>query len=52
MNSPSIRAAAGFTLYVVARYFYRRGRLMNLLAAIAIAYLLWDPSQLFDAGNE
>ncbi len=50
MNSPSIRAAAGFTLYVVARYFYRRGRLMNLLAAIAIVYLLWDPSQLFDAG--
>jgi competence protein ComEC len=50
MNAPSIRAAGGFTLYVVARYFYRRGRLMNLLAAIAIAYLLWDPNQLFDAG--
>jgi competence protein ComEC len=50
MNAPSIRAAGGFTLYVVARYFYRRGRLMNLLAAIAIVYLLWDPSQLFEAG--
>ena len=50
MNAPSIRAAAGFTLYVVARYFYRRGRLMNLLAAIAIAYLVGDPSQLFEAG--
>ena len=50
MNAPSIRAAGGFTLYVVARYFYRRGRLMNLLAAIAILYLLWDPSQLFEAG--
>ena len=39
----AIRAAGGFTLYVVARYFYRRGRLMNLLAAIAIVYLVWDP---------
>ncbi len=50
MNAPCIRAAGGFTLYVVARYFYRRGRLMNLLAAIAIVYLVWDPSQLFEAG--
>jgi competence protein ComEC len=50
MNAPSIRAAGGFTLYVAARYFYRRGRLLNLLAAIAIVYLLWDPSQLFEAG--
>ena len=50
LNAPSVRAAGGFTLYVMARYFYRRGRLMNLLAAIAIVYLLWDPSQLFDAG--
>ncbi len=49
-NAPAIRAAAGFTLYVVARYFYRRGRLLNLLAAIAIAYLIYDPSQLFEAG--
>jgi len=49
-NAPAIRAAGGFTLYVVARYFYRRGRLLNLLAAIAIVYLLWDPGQLFEAG--
>jgi competence protein ComEC len=49
-NAPAIRAAGGFSLYVVARYFYRRGRLMNLLAAIAIVYLLWDPGQLFEAG--
>jgi competence protein ComEC len=49
-NAPAIRAAGGFTLYVVARYFYRRGRLLNLLAAIAIVYLLWDPNQLFEAG--
>jgi len=49
-NAPAIRAAGGFTLFVVARYFYRRGRLLNLLAAVAIVYLLWDPSQLFEAG--
>ena len=49
-NAPAMRAAGGFTLYVAARYFYRRGRLMNLLAAIAIVYLLWDPGQLFEAG--
>ena len=49
-NAPAIRAAGGFTLYVVARYFYRRGRLLNLLAAIAMVYLIWDPGQLFEAG--
>jgi len=49
-NAPAIRAAGGFTLYVAARYFYRRGRLLNLLAAVAILYLIYDPSQLFEAG--
>ena len=49
-NAPAIRAAGGFTLYVAARYFYRRGNLLNLLAAVAIVYLIYDPSQLFEAG--
>ncbi len=49
-NAPAIRAAGGFTLYVAARYFYRRGRLLNLLAAVAMVYLIYDPSQLFEAG--
>jgi competence protein ComEC len=49
-NAPAIRAAGGFTLYVAARYFYRRGHLLNLLAAVAIVYLIYDPSQLFEAG--
>lgn len=48
-NAPAIRAAGGFTLYVIARYFYRRGRLLNLLSAIAIIYLIFDPSELFEA---
>lgn len=49
-NAPAIRAAGGFTLYVAARYFYRRGRLLNLLAAAAFVYLIFDPGELFEAG--
>jgi len=49
-NAPAVRAAGGFTFYLACRYFYRRGRLLNLLAAMAIIYLLYDPSQLFEAG--
>ena len=49
-NAPAVRAAGGFTLYLVARYFYRRGRVLNLLAAAAMLYLLYDPNQLFDSG--
>lgn len=48
-SAPVIRAAGGFTLYLMARYFYRRGRVLNLVAAIAIAYLIYDPGQLFEA---
>ena len=49
-NAPAVRAAGGFTLYVVARYFYRRGRFLNLLAVAAIVYLIADPGQLFESG--
>ncbi|MDQ2950596.1 MAG: competence protein ComEC family protein, partial [Acidobacteriota bacterium] len=48
-SAPVVRAAGGFTLYLVGRYFYRRGRVMNLLAAVAIAYLLCDPGQMFES---
>lgn len=50
LNAPAVRAAGGFTLYVACRYFYRRRRLLNLLAAVAIIYLVYDPGQLFEAG--
>lgn len=46
---PVARAAAGFTLYLMARFFFRRGRVLNLLAAVAIVFLLWDPGELMDA---
>ena len=48
-SAPVVRAAGGFTLYLIARFFFRRGRVLNLLAAVAIVYLLVDPAQLFDA---
>ena len=46
---PVARAAAGFTLYLVARIFFRRVRPLNLLSAIAIGLLAWDPGQSFEA---
>lgn len=48
-SPPVGRAAGGFTLYLIARFFFRRGRVINLLAAVAIAYFLADPWEIFDA---
>ncbi len=48
-SAPVVRAAGALTLYLLVRYFYRRGRLMNLLAAVAIVYLVYDPAQIADA---
>jgi competence protein ComEC len=49
LSAPVVRAAGGFTLFLMARFLFRRTRVMNLLAAITIVYLIWDPNQLFDA---
>ena len=48
-QAPCVRSAAGLSLYLVGSYFYRRRRPLNLLAAVAIGFLVLDPSQLFDA---
>jgi len=48
-QAPAVRSASGFTLFMIVRFFYRRGRAMNLLAAIAIVFLVLDPEQMFDA---
>ena len=48
-SAPVVRAAGGFTLYTLARACFRRARVMNLLAAVALAYLAWDPPQMFEA---
>ncbi len=47
-QTPVVRAAAGLSLFVAARYFCRRQRLLNLLAGLAIAFLALDPYQLFE----
>ncbi len=49
LSAPVVRAAGGFTLFLIARFLFRRTRIMNLLAAVALAYLMWDPAALFDA---
>jgi competence protein ComEC len=46
---PVLRAAAGMTLYGIARCFYREGRVLNILAGVAILFVAADPDQLFDA---
>ena len=48
MSSPVVRAAGGFTLFLIASYFFRRTRILNVLAAVGIAYLIFSPDQLFD----
>ena len=47
-QAPVIRSAAGMTLFAIGRMFYREGRLLNVLAAVALVFLLADPEQMFD----
>jgi competence protein ComEC len=48
-GAPCVRSAAGLTLFTIGRYFFRQRRPLNLLAAVALGFLLLDPGQLFDA---
>jgi competence protein ComEC len=48
-SAPVLRAAAGFTLYVGAKFIYRTPRLLNLLAVVAIGFIVVSPDELFDA---
>jgi len=48
-GAPCVRSAAGLTLVMIAGYFFRERRPLNLLAAVALGFLLLDPDQLFDA---
>ncbi len=48
-NAPCVRSAAALTLAIAAGYFFRERRPLNLLAAVALGFLLFDPDQLFDA---
>ena len=46
---PVVRAAGGLTVFLIARFFFREARLLNVLAATGILYLIYDPAELFDA---
>ncbi len=48
LSSPVVRAAGGFTLFLIASYFFRKTRILNMLAAVGLVYLLFDPDELFD----
>ncbi len=48
-GAPCVRSSAGLTLVMIAGYFYRERRPLNLLAAVALAFLIFDPDQLFEA---
>lgn len=48
-QGPVLRAAGGFTLFAIGRFFFRECRLLNLLAALAFAFLIFDPSQIKEA---
>jgi len=47
-QAPCVRSAAGLTLFMIGRYFFRERRLLNLLAAVAIGFLVLDPEQMFE----
>ena len=48
-QAPGVRSAAGLTLFMICGHLYRRRRALNLLAAVALGFLVLDPEQLFDA---
>ena len=49
MNPPAVRAAGGFTLFLLASYCCRRIRILNSVSLIAVIYLIFDPDLLFDS---
>jgi competence protein ComEC len=47
-SSPVVRAAGGFTLFLIASFCFRKTRILNILAAVGIVYLIFAPDELFD----
>lgn len=45
---PVIRSVAGMSMFVAGGLFYRRTRMLNVLAAVALAFLWFDPESLLD----
>lgn len=48
-DAPVLRAAAGFSLFALSAFYFRESRILNLLAAVALAFVALDPDQIFDA---
>jgi competence protein ComEC len=48
-QAPVVRSAGGFTMFAIGGFFFRRVRLANLLSVLALAFLVNDPAQLFEA---
>ena len=48
-QAPVLRSAVGMTLYGIGRCFYRDGRILNILAGVALLFVAADPEELFDA---
>jgi competence protein ComEC len=48
-QAPVIRSAAGMSLFAIGGLVFRQRRLLNILAAVALLFLLIDPDQIFDA---
>lgn len=49
-QAPVVRSAAGFTLFLTARWFFRQGSVLNLLAVVGLVLLAWDPQSVYDPG--
>ena len=47
-QAPVIRSAAGMSLYALGGLFYRRRRMLNILAAVALGFMACDPESLLD----
>ncbi|MBV8572507.1 MAG: ComEC family competence protein, partial [Acidobacteriaceae bacterium] len=47
-SSPVVRAAGGFTLFLIASYVFRRTRILNILGAVGLVYLAAAPDELLD----
>lgn len=48
MMAPVARAAGGFTIFLLAQWWFRTMHILNTLALVVIVFLLVDPSQLIE----
>jgi competence protein ComEC len=48
MTAPVARAAGGFTLFLMSRFWNRQTHILNALAVVVVCFLLADPGQLFE----